>query len=109
MDQMFPNLDNIVDFHRQFLAQLETTREQAWSEQCWGQHFVDCVRTMTVSCPGIPIHFDTQEDQLVTVYEPYSLQFATVSELLQSRQDDLVVGPSCFPCLHTSATLSSSN
>ncbi|KAH6888857.1 Dbl homology domain-containing protein [Coprinopsis sp. MPI-PUGE-AT-0042] len=70
--QIFPNLHNILYFHQQLLTRLETTLEQAWSEQRWGQHFVDC------------------EDQLIAVYEPYCTHFATASELLASKMDDLV-------------------
>ncbi|KAH6888856.1 Dbl homology domain-containing protein [Coprinopsis sp. MPI-PUGE-AT-0042] len=68
--QLFPNLDNILDFQRRFLIRLETTLEQGWSEQSWGQHFVDC------------------EEQLIAVYEPYCSHFAISTELLESKMDD---------------------
>ncbi|KAH6913025.1 Dbl homology domain-containing protein [Coprinopsis sp. MPI-PUGE-AT-0042] len=71
MHQMFPNLGNILGFQRRFLIRLETTFEQVWAEQRWGQHFIDCER------------------QLIAVYEPYCLQSFSASELLESKMKDM--------------------
>jgi cell division control protein 24 len=53
IQQMFPNLANILDFQRRFLIRLETTFDQTPSEQRWGQEFVDCVRS-TIGSEAAP-------------------------------------------------------
>ncbi|KAL1710614.1 hypothetical protein EV121DRAFT_266519 [Schizophyllum commune] len=39
--QLFPNLNKLINFQRQFLIQMEAINEQPWAEQRWGQLFLD--------------------------------------------------------------------
>lgn len=45
---LFPNLNNLLNFQRKFLIRLESTLEQSWSDQRWGQNFLECVRAKFV-------------------------------------------------------------
>ncbi|EFI28234.1 rho guanine nucleotide exchange factor scd1 [Coprinopsis cinerea okayama7 len=67
---LFPNLNNLLNFQRKFLIRFESTLEQPWSEQRWGQHFVDC------------------EDEFA-VYEPYCSNFTNATELLVANEQNL--------------------
>ncbi|KAF5326206.1 hypothetical protein D9611_000439 [Ephemerocybe angulata] len=60
---LFPNLNNLLNFQRKFLIRFESTLEQPWSEQRWGQHFIEC-------------------EEEFSVYEPYCSNFTNATELM---------------------------
>lgn len=40
---LFPNLNKLLNFQRKFLIRLESTIELPWTDQRWGQHFLESV------------------------------------------------------------------
>ncbi|KAJ2930290.1 hypothetical protein H1R20_g6811, partial [Candolleomyces eurysporus] len=67
---LFPNLNNLLNFQRKFLIRFEGTLEQPWSEQRWGQHFIEC------------------EDEFA-VYELYCSNFTNAMELMVTLEGSL--------------------
>ncbi|KAF5328855.1 hypothetical protein D9619_011709 [Psilocybe cf. subviscida] len=67
---LFPNLNQLLNFQRKFLIRLESTAEQAWQDQRWGQHFVE------------------MEDEF-SVYEPYCANYTNASELMLANEESL--------------------
>ncbi|TFK20949.1 hypothetical protein FA15DRAFT_682330 [Coprinopsis marcescibilis] len=67
---LFPNLNNLLNFQRKFLIRFESMVELPWSDQRWGQHYVDC-------------------EEEFAVYEPYCSNFTNATELLVANEQNL--------------------
>ncbi|KAF9568221.1 rho guanine nucleotide exchange factor scd1 [Agrocybe pediades] len=67
---LFPNLNKLLNFQRKFLIRLESTAEQPWQEQRWGQHFLE------------------SEDEFI-VYEPYCANYTNATELMLANEQNL--------------------
>ncbi|KAG8969523.1 hypothetical protein FRC03_002384 [Tulasnella sp. 419] len=68
---LFPNLNKLLDFQRQFLIVLEGIYEQPWQQQRWGNAFT------------------SKEDEFA-VYEPYCANYTSASELLLVEEQNLM-------------------
>ncbi|KAG8905074.1 hypothetical protein FRB99_000722 [Tulasnella sp. 403] len=68
---LFPGLNKLLDFQRQFLIVLEGIYEQPWHQQHWGQAFTN------------------KEDEFA-VYEPYCANYTNASELAQAEEQNLM-------------------
>ncbi|KAG8861688.1 hypothetical protein FRB96_002645 [Tulasnella sp. 330] len=68
---LFPGLNQLLDFQRQFLITLEGIYEQPWHNQHWGAAFA------------------AKEDEFA-VYEPYCANYTNASELLLIEEQNLM-------------------
>lgn len=68
---LFPGLNQLLDFQRQFLIVLEGIYEQPWQLQRWGSAF-------------------TAKEEEFAVYEPYCANYTNASELLQVEEQNLM-------------------
>ncbi|KIM45448.1 hypothetical protein M413DRAFT_46858, partial [Hebeloma cylindrosporum] len=68
---LFPNLNKLLNFQRKFLIRLESTAEQPWQDQRWGQHFLE------------------SEDEFI-VYEPYCANYTNATELMLANEQNLI-------------------
>ncbi|TRM69275.1 hypothetical protein BD626DRAFT_421369 [Schizophyllum amplum] len=60
---LFPNLNKLINFQRQFLIQMEATFEQPWHDQRWGQLFLD-------------------NEEGFIVYEPYCANYIAATDIV---------------------------
>ncbi|KAI6046179.1 hypothetical protein EDC04DRAFT_3103851 [Pisolithus marmoratus] len=69
---LFPGLNKLLNFQRQFLIRLEGTAEMPWKDQRWGLHFIE------------------KEDDFA-VYEPYCANYTNAVDLMLAEEQNLQV------------------
>ncbi|KAF7318746.1 Rho guanine nucleotide exchange factor scd1 [Mycena chlorophos] len=79
---VYPNVDQLVEFQAQFLRALESTMEQPWPEQRWGQAFLQTEEGFLTSYTSWFTNYTRGLDILV-IKEPY---LAGLDHLISSHE-----------------------